>query len=153
MIYIECPNTIPDPLTCGRRNSLFLGGGISGCPDWQQEMRSLLSDTELILVNPRRKDFPMDDPKAARRQIEWEHFHLKRCNARLFWFPCETLCPITLFELGKWLSKERHGTLFVGCHSDYKRRIDVEIQVELEQPCIEVFHSLESLAAEVGRCL
>lgn len=45
--------------------NLFLAGGITGCPDWQQELVQLLRDADLILLNPRRAHFPMADPTAA----------------------------------------------------------------------------------------
>jgi hypothetical protein len=34
----------------------------------------------------------------------------------MFWFPCETLCPITLYELGAWtvLAPQTGTKLFVG---------------------------------------
>src|SRR5262245_52117185 len=92
--------------------SLFLGGGISGCPDWQREIVTLLADTDLTLLNPRRAFFPIDDPSQAERQIEWEFRHLRLATAILFWFPRETLCPIALYELGAWSMTDK--PLFVG---------------------------------------
>jgi len=43
----------------------------------------------------------------------------------LIGFPCETLCPITLYELGTWsiLSQQTGAKLFVGCHPEYKRKV------------------------------
>lgn len=128
--------------------SIFLGGGISGCPDWHAELVRLLAETCLVLVNPRRQDFPIDDPTASRAQIEWEHEHLRKADAILFWFPCETLCPITLYELGAWSMTSK--PLFVGVHPSYARRIDVEIQTRLARPDIEVVGSVEVLAAQVS---
>lgn len=130
-----------------RRNSLFLAGGISHCHDWQREMSARLADTDLTLYNPRRDNFPMNDPEAAREQIEWEHRHLRRAEAILFWFPPETLCPITLFELGAW----SHSTkpLFVGVHPEYQRRTDIEIQLHLSRPEVQIVYSLDALADQV----
>src|SRR4051794_36586929 len=99
--------------------AVFLGGGISGCPDWQSEVATLLADLPLVLLNPRRPDFPMGDPAAAPKQIEWEYRHLRKADAILFWFPCETLCPIALYELGAWSVYQDHRgqrSLFVGVH-------------------------------------
>jgi hypothetical protein len=126
---------------------VFLAGGITCCPDWQQEMVRLLEDADLILLNPRRADFPIHDPDAAEEQIEWEHDHLRLADAVLFWFPCETLCPIVLYELGAWSMTGK--PLFVGVHPDYARRRDVEIQTGLARPDVEVVHSLSELAAKV----
>ena len=133
-----------------RTRSVFLAGGISNCTDWQPEMTKLLQDTELTVLNPRRKYFP-DHDDAAREQIKWEFRHLKKTTATLFWFPHETLCPITLFELGNCLGKEK--PLFVGCHPEYQRRRDLEIQIKLYDPYIKIVYSLEDLSLKVKKWL
>jgi len=127
--------------------SLFLAGGISHCADWQTQLVALLADTPLTLINPRRRDFPMDDPTAAETQIAWEHRHLRRATAVLFWFPSETLCPITLYELGA--ASMMGKPLFVGTHPEYARRQDVRIQTKLVRADVAVVDSPEALAAQV----
>ena len=139
MIHIECPE-----VSIGNADSVFLAGGIMGCPDWQAEMFELLADCELTLFNPRRKTFPIADPNAAEIQITWEFEHLRKASAILFWFPCESLCPIVLYELGAW--SKTNKCLFVGVHPKYQRRTDVEIQTRLVRPDVRVVHSLLELA-------
>jgi len=107
IIYIECPtNFEPNSKT----NAIFLGGGISGCPDWQSVAREKLHQKcpNLVLINPRRSSFDITDKTIAKEQIKWEFECLRKVNAILFWFPKETVCPITLYELGAWtlLSKK-----------------------------------------------
>lgn len=143
MIYVQCPQVYN-----GHGRALFLAGGISNCPDWQTEMASRLHDTDWVLLNPRRVDFAMDDPTAAEEQIRWEHAHLRRATAVLFWFPCETLCPITLYELGTWSASTK--PLFIGLHPAYQRRQDVEIQTRLSRPDVPIVYSLADLAQVVG---
>jgi Nucleoside 2-deoxyribosyltransferase like len=143
--------------------SLFLAGGISGCPDWQSEMVALLSDAgvlderadvasdsmggqPLTLLNPRRRVF-LPGNAEAEAQILWEFRHLRKADALLFWFPCETLCPISLYELGAWSMTDR--PLFVGTHPDYPRRLDVEIQTRLARPDVPVQQTLPALAQSV----
>ena len=152
--YLEAPNH--PPFTGLANPWVFLGGGITGCPDWQQEIRALLEDEWLTLVNPRRENFPIDDPEAAPAQIKWEHQYLERCRAIIFWFPCETLCPIALYELGKWTMKSkdeafrgRDKPLFIGTHPEYKRRQDVIIQTGLELPNQVIHDSVAGVAEEV----
>ena len=128
--------------------SLFLAGGISGTFDWQADVITRLADLPLVLLNPRRRDFPMDDPSAAQSQIEWEYRHLRRATAVLFWFPPETLCPIALYELGG-RALVREQPLFVGTHPDYKRRLDVEVQLKLARPEITVVSDTAALAGKV----
>ena len=146
MNYREAPNRniyLDEP-------RLFLAGGITGCPDWQQEMRFLLRDMPITILNPRREDFPIGDPGAAQKQIQWEYDMLRRAHAILFWFPRETLCPIVLYELGAW---SMHGVamkpIFVGVHPEYARRQDVEIQTKLARSDVDVVYSLKDLADQV----
>lgn len=54
---------------------VFLAGGITGCPDWQAAVVRMVGDANVVLLNPRRENFPMDDPKASLDQILWEHDH------------------------------------------------------------------------------
>lgn len=146
MKYIEAP-TVYHP---GQGDlSVFLAGGITGCPDWQQEMRHLLKKTKLVLLNPRRANFPMDDPDAAYHQIRWEHHMLRRARAILFWFPCETICPIVLYELGAWSMSDKQ--IFIGAHPEYTRLQDVRIQTHLARPEVRIAADLEALAGQVIR--
>ena len=145
MIYIECPTEYtPDatPLP-----SVFLAGGISDCDEWQTRMVELLAPLDLVVINPRRKNFPIDDPAAAEGQIRWEFRHLRRATARLFWFPGATLCPITLYELGTWSAG--NAPLFVGVDPAYARRRDVDFQTKLIRPDVRVVYSLQELARQV----
>lgn len=128
----------------GNALSLFLAGGITGCPDWQQEMIAALKETRLVLFNPRRANFPIGDPSAAYEQIEWEHTYLRRATAISFWFPMDTLNPITLYELGAW-SMRTEKRIFVGCHPEYKRKQDVMIQTKLVRPHVQVTESFQQL--------
>jgi hypothetical protein len=147
MRYIEAPSTYDE----GKSDDIkiFLAGGISGTPDWQAEMVELLGeqDNNLVLLNPRRKNFPIHDPSAAEAQIKWEHDQLRLADAILFWFPKETLCPIVLYELGAWSMTDKH--LFVGVHPDYRRRQDVEIQTRLARQAIRIVYTLQELAQKV----
>ena len=88
MKYIEAPFPVYDHRFDPNhemkvKNSVFLAGGITGCPDWQSDIVKMLSDTDLTLLNPRRADFPIGDPDAAFDQIQWEHNAL-RCRQRTF---------------------------------------------------------------------
>jgi hypothetical protein len=136
--------------------ALFLAGGITGCPGWQAEMIALLDGLPMTVLNPRRANFPIDDPSAAEGQIRWEFRHLRKTDAVLFWFPAETLCPISLYELGTWTAyRDERGQrpLFVGTHPGYQRRQDVVIQTRLARPEVTVRERLEDLAGDVREWL
>jgi len=78
-----------------------------------------------VIFNPRRASFDVSDPSQTEVQIMWEFRYLRKANAILFWFPKETLCPITLYELGQWsvLSQQTRTALFVGTHPEYQRKV------------------------------
>ena len=142
MRYIEAPMKY-----WGKEISLFMAGGISNCPDWQYDLVDKLRETDLIVYNPRRSNFPMGNMTEGLRQIEWEHDFLKDADIISFWFPKETLCPIALFELGSWSMTDK--PIFVGCHPDYKRRFDVETQLRLRHPYVKVVYDLDCLARQI----
>ena len=131
----------------GNETSIFLAGGITGCSGWQDEIVKRLQDTELTVLNPRRKHFPMGDLDASLEQIAWEHRHLRKATMIAFWFPSETLCPIALYELGSWSMTNKK--IFVGAHPDYKRKQDVEIQTKLARPDIKIVYSIDDLAGQI----
>ena len=143
MRYIEAPTEYDE--RDGPR--LFLAGGLSDGGNWQLRMASLLADEEVVLLNPRRRSFPEDDPAASTTQIEWEYRHIHRADAMLFWFPCETLCPIALYELGMGVRTVR--PLFVGAHPAYRLRGDLEGRLRLARPEISIATSLEALVVRV----
>ena len=149
MQLITCPDKFTDADGCWRENKVFLGGGITGCPDWQQELIGMLSsaDDKLVLINPRRDSFDVNDPASSEFQIEWEYRHLHLADAIVFWFPCETLCPITLYELGAAATRGAH--IIVGCHPDYKRAFDVKKQLSLIRPNVTVHDNLIGVAQGV----
>jgi len=136
----EIINTNPD---------LFLAGGISNCPLWQDEIIGLLEDLDITVTNPRRNELITLEGEIARVQISWEFEALELSGAILFWFPKETLCPITLLELGKMMMKDK--PLFVGVHPEYKRAFDVEFQLSLERPEVKVVNSIHELVQQVKK--
>ena len=148
MNEIKCPkelqfdNNVP---------SIFLGGGITDCPDWQQDVCNALKSYDVDLVNPRRHEFDITNPNMSSGQIKWEYEHLSRCNYIIFWFPSETLCPITLYELGFYASKGKK--LFVGCHPEYKRRFDVIEQLKCANSDIKVNDNFDDLLTDVKHYL
>ncbi|WBP92171.1 nucleoside 2-deoxyribosyltransferase domain-containing protein [Kitasatospora cathayae] len=143
--YFEAPDDYePAP---GDPLSVFLGGGITGCPDWQAPAAEELLDVGLIVFNPRRRSFPIDNPDEAPRQIAWEHRHLHLAGVTLFWFPADQVQPIALFELGAALGEGRH--IAVGAAPGYPRRLDVEHQVALTGNTRTVHASLSDVLDEV----
>lgn len=129
---------------------LFLAGGISNTPDWQSWFLSEFSKLNLSLAiyNPRRNTpFNFADPQESEEQIKLEYEHLERANWVIFWFPKETICPITLFELGDYWRK----TIAVGTHPEYSRRFDIITQLKLRNKTLKVYDSLGDVLRHVSR--
>ena len=143
MIVITAPERCPMA-----QPTVFLAGGITNCPDWQQDVISLLKNQNVTLFNPRREHFDVTDPSASKIQIEWEFDFLRAANAVLFWFAGGSLNPIALFEYGKELGRNTKN-LFVGCDLSYSRRLDVIEQTRLARPNLIIHDSILTLSNEV----
>lgn len=143
MSVVECPATFP------LQTRVFLGGGITNCPDWQGEFieRFKEADNDTVLFNPRRRSFTCID---SHEQIVWEFHKLACSDIVVFWFPKESICPIALFEYGKYLNLNGHYKLVVGVHADYPRKTDVMTQTTLATDRVQVH---EGWDAFVGAAL
>lgn len=131
---------MPDP---GER-AIFLAGGLMDVPDWQSGAAARLeAECDLTPIHPRRPSFTEADHIP---QIEWEFRHLMAADVLLFYFTKETLCPITLFEYGKWLSRGKR--LFVAIEDGYRRSTDVVVQTRLERPSQRIWGDLDGAIDE-----
>lgn len=137
------------PISTQRVNprTLYLAGGITGCPDWQAEISNLLNNSTVKIVNPRRSDFVKGTAAQYINTVRENRFELEACEATVMWFPKEKLTPIALLELGSLLASNK--PIFIGVEQGYTRRQDVEIQTALERPEIEIAYSLKELADQV----
>lgn len=148
--------TAPEALPSANERPHFLAGGITDCPDWQADVIAELADRPYgTLLNPRRPHFDVRDPSASHEQVEWERRALHRATSISFWFPEETLCPITLYELGYWSAFRRPGEnykpIVVGIHPGYARKFDVEFQTALCRPDVDVVYDLSDLCDLIDR--
>jgi len=141
-IIVEAINEVYS-LENNRNIKLFLAGGISNCPDWQSKVLEEIKDVDgLTVYNPRRKNFPINDPKAAEEQITWEYEKLKDADVIAFWFSRGSLNPIVLYELGRWgNSSGKH--IVIGIDPEYERQQDVEIQTMLSRPEVDIIYDFE----------
>lgn len=150
MNLITCPDHIDDNYDF-EHNWAFLAGGITNCPDWQAEaIQKLSGEKDLLLMNPRRASFDVTNPAEEAFQIRWEADHIEVAHIMLFWFPEETLCPITLFELGKCLGIGSQE-IVVGTHPNYKRRRDVIYQTEYMDNRIKIRDNLDDVLEDLKR--
>ena len=126
--------------------SLFVAGGIGDAVNWQPWTIKRLEDNSLTIINLRRTLFS-DTPGLAELQTAWDYLHRRRATAKLFWFPPQTLCPIALCELGA--ASTTNVPLFVGVDPDYKRKLDVVVQLRLARPDVVIINDLDELAQQV----
>jgi len=130
----------PEYVTNKNALSVFIAGGITNCPDWQQELldyldKSTINKNHYMFYNPRREFFDVSDPTQSEIQIKWEYNFLNESKILFFWFCKETMNPITLYELGKWANGSKEDKmLVVGCDPEYARKEDVKIQTTLARP-------------------
>jgi len=135
----------PDPLPwVFFSQSIFVAGGISDCPNWQDDMVALIDSERYDVVNPRREGGFDRTGETAKEQIAWEYQALSHIENCIFWFPKETLCPITLFELGKMLEKAYKDPaikLAIGWHPEYARAFDLGVQIGLMNMKKQIIHA------------
>lgn len=117
--------------------SVFLGGGITGCKLWQDVLIKEIQELNCVVYNPRRALFDVSDASQSEVQIRWEFKYLNIADIVVFYFSSETMCPITLFELGARLeanigkSRSKSQCVYVYCEPEYQRKFDVEFQMKL----------------------
>ena len=161
MKIVIAPNEDYSVKTEALNKKVFLAGGITNCPDWQSELIKLIKNKTyerlidpigeyfpLTLYNPRRENFPIDDPTAAEQQIVWEYKHLKEADIIVFWFSRGSDNPIVLYELGMWGNSGYRNTI-IGVDPEYSRKQDVFIQTWLAKHSIDIFDNLDDIATNL----
>jgi hypothetical protein len=135
---------------------VFMAGGITNCPDWQQDMIEKLNDVNKgILYNPRRKNFPIEDPNASKEQIEWEFDAIEACDIFTMWFSKgESDQPICMYELGRNLARymmSEFADIVIGVEEGYRRQNDVLIQVGLVDEDIVIHRTFDDYIEAVRK--
>lgn len=137
---IVAPET---PDNSGVDERVFLAGGIQKCSEWQKDVISKLNDlgtnNVVWLYNPRRENFPIDDPNAAEEQITWEFNALEDCTVFSMYFDeTESAQPICFYELGRNIERMKskypddwEKRIVVSCDEGFSRYQDVVIQTKL----------------------
>ena len=116
-------------------HTLFLGGGIQDCYNWQTDVIDAFRNTNIVLLNPRQNEYDTTDQTLKLRQVSWEIKHFNLAGAIMFWFPQNCLCRTTNAEYGKWvlsgLAFNRGKKVFVGVHPNYIGAVDIRLQTQL----------------------
>lgn len=130
MIEIQAPQ--PYGHLAGKKR-IFLGGSIEmgKASDWQQDIVAALSAHDVVVLNPRRRDWDsswqqsIDNPQ-FREQVEWELQSLDDSDIILFYFDPATKAPITLMELGLHAARAPEKVI-VCCPEGFWRKGNVDI--------------------------
>jgi hypothetical protein len=120
--------------------TIFLAGTITNAPDWQKEVIKMLKEKGFAgtIFNPRRENFPIEDPNASKEQIAWEFNAITKADIFSIWFSNtpKSESPICLYELGRNVAKRESDleSVIIGVEPGYKREADVKIQMGLVNP-------------------
>ena len=138
--------TAPEPYIRQPKDiTVFLAGRITNCWEWQDKVIEMLQNqTEvnldnLVIFNPRRKNFPIDKPEESRKQIKWEFEMLEQCDIFSMYFCAgESDQLICMYELGRNICRMQMRfpmnwdvRFVVTVEEGYKRAKDVRIQTAL----------------------
>lgn len=137
---VTAPNKMKFPELATK---IFLAGGIQKCDEWQQKIINMFKESDIkeniYLINPRRENFPIDDPNAAEEQITWEFEMLEQCDMfTMLFLDSESDQPICFYELGRNIERMKQRfpqswekRIVISSDSNFKRVQDVLIQTKL----------------------
>ena len=154
---------IAPSLEIPKNPTVFLGGGITNCDDWQSKVCECFDDSKSITVfNPRRANFNVFDRTATAQQIDWEFSKLEKCDIFSMYFcNSDSVQPICLYELGRNVIRMQNRfpttwerRIIVSIEEGYKRTQDVIIQMAYAMPGVFIdsmatpeFHAKQILLA------
>ena len=111
--------------------SVFLAGSIEMgvAENWQQRVENGLSETDVIIFNPRRDGWDSSWVQSAdnpqfREQVTWELDALDKATVIALYFDPTTKSPISLLELGIY---SQSGKMIVCCPEGFWRKGNVDI--------------------------
>lgn len=127
MFVVEPPNKVPPGYF-----SIFLAGSIEmgKAVDWQTEIIRKLGETDVAVLNPRRKDWDSTWVQSSKnpeftKQVGWEMNGLEGSDFAAFYFDPNTLSPISLMELGLMAGLKK--TILVCCPEGFWRKGNVDL--------------------------
>jgi hypothetical protein len=156
MIEIQSPNT-PYHLE-GHR--VFLAGTIDmgNSENWQQKVVDELTDTDVILLNPRRDDWDSSwvqsiDNVQFNEQVTWELTNITHADTVIFYFAPDSVSPITLMELGYVLGRNDYNpqNILVCCPEKFWRKGNVDIMCKREG--VQVYTDIDSLISNIRKVI
>jgi hypothetical protein len=146
MKLYTAPQHVPNEDFFTTSSKIFLAGSIEQgkAKMWQDEVIEALSDTDVVVFNPRREKWNPDLPQTPDnpefdQQVKWELMHINFSDVVFFFFQEGTMSPISLLELGLVLGSGKNAV--VVCEPGFWRRGNVEITCDVHE--VQVYGSLE----------
>lgn len=102
----------------GNAQIVFLGGNCRG-RDWRVDVTRRLGKADVVLINPRREDFPhpsnMPDEHAS--QVAWEREAIDKSDVCIFWLGEGLANQAARVEIGYALGKGK--TVIIGADTGF----------------------------------
>lgn len=125
----------PNPLPYSQKTKkIFLAGSIDmgNAEDWQQKIIDNLTTKNVIVLNPRRKNWDSSweqsiDNQLFKEQVTWELNGLDLADLIIYYFAPQSQAPITLLELGLYAASKK---VLVCCPDGFWRKGNVDIICE-----------------------
>lgn len=143
--------------------SIFLAGGITNCPKWQDEVINKLDGfglQKLVIYNPRQEHFDITDTNASYKQIAWEYQYLEKMDIFSMYFSDgNSDQPICMYELGRNIVRMQNRfpydwrkRIVITCEDGYKRKQDVYIQTKLAVQDDIVYDTIDKHVSAIQCC-
>lgn len=121
--------------------------------EWRASVQERLVTFPVTVVSSRRpmtkpKETPHSEPFEYKTMLEWENAYIDRCQAVMFWFPWESSCAESMFQLGR-LARDRRIVLFVGAHPNYRCRESLVQLMKYVRPEVLVASTFEKLMSQL----
>lgn len=106
-----------------------------------------MSMNNLTLICP--KLTRLDNTKSERKkQIMWEHSHMKSADAIAFYFSQET-CPTALLYFGKYINTNKK--IFLCLEESFDKTLEIFAHARIEKPDLNINYKTEDLIEEMQR--
>ncbi|TAH18558.1 MAG: hypothetical protein EAZ08_10995 [Cytophagales bacterium] len=142
----------PDEVILGsEEKTIFLAGSIENgvAEDWQAMLAERLDVPNLVLLNPRRKEWDANwkqsiENQMFAEQVNWELAGLEMANLVVMNFSPATLSPISLLEFGLYA---RSGKMVVCCPDGFWRKGNIDVTCQRYK--VKQVTNLADLANEI----
>lgn len=113
---------------------------------WQNKFIELISPYELniTVLDPYNKDNQIEKLS----QLEWENNGLRISTCVIFWFSNDDFEPMHFINYGNIIT-ENYQKIIVGCDSNFKFKLDIEILSQYINDEVKINSSLSEVVDEL----